>query len=726
MTHRSNVLGVAIALAAAVSLLAQPAGAFVPDKAEQKCRGTIAKGVGGIIKTANKTIAGCHKGNNSGKTSVADCNDAVAADTKGKIAKSQSKLTDGIAKSCTGLDGDILEDFLNCPEPCATSTGLGTGLLDNYTDLGTCLACAAVELSNLVNDAVLGDPADISGDKAAQKCHGAIAKGYGKLFDTIVKDRNGCQKGVDKGGDSSTDTCVDADVKGKIAKAVAKAQGGIDKSCTGDLSDLGTCATDTPANLKACADAAYSAAGRSGFLMSYESAPTVCPSKLTQLVVGGQSNLAIASCTGGTCVGGPDDGSSCSTDKDCQDTRTVLNVGWGGVGHDIDIPDGYIINTTITCPGTAGACGVCTVDGIDPAGSQYSFFARCQEDLRIECSNPFGTDPACPGAQRCDYHAGGLLANVSGGTPTCTRNRFASDVTGTLEFETGEGDVTLDLRATVFTGLGKDAPCPLCVNDTTPQDGQRDGTCLGGPDDGESCDVHSFDETFGATSLDCGLSTGSNISGTGLVVDLGLTTGTATMTFDNDCDSGASGNDCACGMCSHDSTQVCQNDADCDALSSGSTCTAKGSSGADRKPNACNTHMAVDFQCNDDAGLEERGSCSGSGPFDSYCDGFTRANGTGFITCGSDTDCDNFAAASDLVDDAGNCSLVQVRSCFKNPISISGAPTPVDTTQKIEDQSTLLAGTFCLAPTINSGLNGTVGSPGPAALKIDSFLSVEY
>ena len=71
----------------AISALFLLAGAQQADaalsKADQGCRGTIAKGFGKLAATADKTIAGCHKSRNKGKIgSGTDCNDLVAADVK--------------------------------------------------------------------------------------------------------------------------------------------------------------------------------------------------------------------------------------------------------------------------------------------------------------------------------------------------------------------------------------------------------------------------------------------------------------------------------------------------------------------------------------------------------------------------------------------------------------------------------------------------------------------
>jgi len=101
--------------------------------------------------------------------------------------------------------------------------------------------------------------------------------------------------------------------------------------------------------------------------------------------------------------------------------------------------------------------------------------------------------------------------------------------------------VLLDLaiRAAIHTGIALNQPCPICVGDTTAQDGSTDGLCAGGLRDGGACDVQGFDATFAAgegISLDCPPDPLSNISGAGLQLALDLTTGSASLPFNVSCD----------------------------------------------------------------------------------------------------------------------------------------------------------------------------------------------
>ena len=68
------------------------------------------------------------------------------------------------------------------------------------------------------------------------------------------------------------------------------------------------------------------------------------------------------------------------------------------------------------------------------------------------------------------------------------------------------------------------------------------------------------------------------------------------------------------------------------------------------------------------------------------CDSVVRANGDGYVLCSSDSECQVGAIGFD----AGNCTLVETRSCFLDPVVATGAPDP--------DQAVMVAG-FCVPPT---------------------------
>jgi hypothetical protein len=196
-------------------------------------------------------------------------------------------------------------------------------------------------------------------------------------------------------------------------------------------------------------------------------------------------------------------------------------------------------------------------------------------------------------------------------------------------------------------------------------------------------------------SLDCPPSPLSNISGLGLRVSLPLTTGPASLTATVPCDAPLGAIDCHCAVCSLDQTIACSSDADC-ALASAGTCTATGFAGAARKPNDCN-----DLVCND-AGGGTQGRCN-AGPDDSYCDGFTYADGDGLLSCTNNAECAAWGPGS------GNCTITENRRCFLDTISDAGF-AGVSTNR--------LVGTTCMPPTGSSAANNALGLPGPARVAL--------
>jgi hypothetical protein len=209
----------------------------------------------------------------------------------------------------------------------------------------------------------------------------------------------------------------------------------------------------------------------------------------------------------------------------------------------------------------------------------------------------------------------------------------------------------------------------VCGNyDTTAKDGVREGTCLGGLNNGESCDIDAYHSSFPAPgpslsgqSLDCFPDPGKNVSGTGLKIGLTQTTGVASLppasvtcgfppfvTYN-----------CPCGQCSNDTTTPCSTDDDC---SGGGTCEDDG--GGKPLPDQCTTTE----NCMDIGGGQ--GEC-GVGPTDKLCDGIVRASGAGFIGCLTNLDCE----PGTIGIDAGACTLTRQRPCFLDPITAVGTPT---------------------------------------------------
>ncbi|HYB99717.1 MAG TPA: hypothetical protein VEC57_11365 [Candidatus Limnocylindrales bacterium] len=311
----------------------------------------------------------------------------------------------------------------------------------------------------------------------------------------------------------------------------------------------------------------------------------------------------------------------------------------------------------------------------------------------------------------------------------------------------------------------RDSDCDLggtCMQTDTPQDGIRDGLCMEGRNAGQACDINGINSSFPAYtdgginagagySLDCLPDTGTNVSGAGLSISLTQTSGTDTMDFNVDCDGSAAGTAlCPCKTCSNATSQPCNSDSECTGAgacalqTSGTrdcnnntdcasrnvgtctqigrcsqatsltcttnadcqnrnvgpcnppTCSSNGASATLPKPNDCTGGV-----CNDVGGGE--GECA-TGPDTGYCDGVTKANGDGILTCDDNADC-----APDAVGiDAGDCSIFKRRECFLDPIVAQGAA---------DTQFPVGAAAFCIPPTSSPAINSVAGLPGPGRVR---------
>jgi hypothetical protein len=145
------------------------------------------------------------------------------------------------------------------------------------------------------------------------------------------------------------------------------------------------------------------------------------------------------------------DAQACANNGDCDfgtcnatlgkcQTQTELDTGWTGIAHDADITDNVQMLGNVDCPNNDGgpACGQCTITGINPEPGN----CRCQGDNQKICNEPFVADQDdCAGAV-CNCYLGPPLALSAGNTPACVVNRFAEDVSGTTNVDTGESQLT--------------------------------------------------------------------------------------------------------------------------------------------------------------------------------------------------------------------------------------------------------------------------------------------
>ncbi|MFP6598891.1 MAG: hypothetical protein VB852_00435 [Deltaproteobacteria bacterium] len=653
-------------------LSAAPADAW--DKGEMKCRATISKGLGKYVSTAQKAIGGCHKSRDKGKISSSkNCNDLSEADIKTKVPKAASKLRGSIhgAKSkCKDKKSgqvytNVLANFERCPSPGqATDDGGATDGIDDFGELGDCLiALANAQVQQSARD-IIGLPGPSSLSKGQLKCHGTLPKAYMKYIDTVAKERGKAQAGSDKAGGTAVWSQANYDGKGKIAKALAKAMGSVDKSCSGlslaELNAIESCG-DTPQQIKDCVETIADKQARGLVSSQFVIAPR-CAAK-----------VQIKSFAG----------------TGVQLTNTGLDTGWTGMGHGVDILDGFIGQASFTgCDADCRNCGV----ELDPDKTQPWANCRCSNDYTQTCDTVAGPDADDCGGATCNCHFGPPLPLSAGGAPVCVMTNITDDLEGSVDQGTATAETTIRSSAVVRLGISQSQPCPTCDGDGAANDGNNGGTCNGGSRDGQSCDVNANHPTFGSVSYHCPPD-GANISGAGLNISFTITGGSVSLPFNTQCDSPFTSYACACAVCSGDTSLPCNSDAECSAAGAG-TCTSNGG-GANRWPNSCADGVCTDGVCN-------------AGPAATFCDGMLRANGGGILACQTDGDCQ--ALNSECPGgDCGSCSLTEPRSCFTDPITAEG-----DTSQNGGD----VVATFCTPPSNSMAINTAAGSPGPSRITV--------
>jgi hypothetical protein len=394
--------------------------------------------------------------------------------------------------------------------------------------------------------------------------------------------------------------------------------------------------------------------------------------------------------------------SFCDTDIGRCRTRTDVDTGWTGFAHNIDTDDPVPARLFLDCVGPA-PCGQCEITGHDPSLGN----CRCESDNRTRCFTVAGTDEACGGGE-CICNFGPPMPVSAGSTPVCVLNTLAGQPSGQANVDNGSGSVVLHLAEKIYLGTSRFTPCPVCINDPTPADGVRGGTCVGGRNNTESCDAQAFNATFppptGALySLDCFPGDDTNVTGDGLQIETVLTTGRTELHANLPCatDGPIAEVDCPCRVCSGDFSIACNTHEECADAGAG-TCSSNGN-GTQTIPNACE-----DLACAP-IGNDE-GECA-TGPDETWCDAIVRADGSGLIGCGTNADC----AVDVLGVDAGECAIVERRPCFLDPIVSEGMAHPA---------IPFVGGTFCIPPTQASSVNNSAGLPGPGRLELQTLVTL--
>ena len=262
-----------------------------------------------------------------------------------------------------------------------------------------------------------------------------------------------------------------------------------------------------------------------------------------------------------TATGTPGSG-GCPTTLDIENAPGAdLDLGFSGLAHDLGGPLLNRLRLVVSgCAGTGDpSCGVCSVG--DSAPTPQSSNRRCACDTSVTCS----VDSDCGAECECKFYLGPPFPIGVDGVPFCVTPQLAGPATGTMDVEGGDLDLVLPVALeTAFTAdIGH--PCPTCDGDIAPNDGSQDGTCTGGPRDGEVCDANSTSPQLGQDhSLDCPADALSNFTPHGITVALSTAGDVRSLSASSpSCDVPFNFLGCFCSSCDHADQAGCFDDAQC-------------------------------------------------------------------------------------------------------------------------------------------------------------------
>ncbi len=717
-----------------------------------KCKATITKSASQYVQARTKALVKCEGAVVAGKLPQAtDCQNELK--TSAAIDKAKTKMEAAIEKACGGADQDcgsggdddsltsIGWDIGTCPDLETSGCSMA---IHNCHDVSDCLECIDEKAVDQAVTLYYGDLAlPSTTDKTLNKCQQTIGKATAAFLATKSKALQKCWDAVNKGavtgpcpspGDGKALGAIDAAEAKKIA-AICKACGGADKKC--DQTVNGPNGTTVP--------------GSGG---SDDETPAAIgfPTNCADLTIPGSASCSQPIATLADIVECVD----CITEfkVDCADRAAVP---WGtgypgecnpGCGNNILEP-GEVCDGTAdaACPGhcapaiLADGCtcptGSFRMDGVPGADldtgwtgiahNQGALSGKIFDADTYGCSSA-GPDKSCTFVARYDTpFFGAPLPLSSGGVPICVVNQVNGVTNGTFNLVTGDLDYDYSLISHVYSGITVDQPCPRCDGDVTFDDGVKNGTCTGGPQNGSSCDADGQSASFGFTSFDCMPDSGSSIGNLAIVFD-DATTGTksiSTSAASPNC-TGAAGPKCFCDTCNNADNTACFSNADCPPsggnpgicggkrclgganggapCSAASECPSSACSrpGTPTKPNGCVDDTTIPGDgtvCVDIGGGQ--GQCP-EGPIDSNC-----AAPEQFRGC---------TPATQVTDCPITHSCVSAnRACFPSTVTRTGTPGPT---------SGAYVGEFCIAPTGAAAVNNVAGLPGLGALILPYTVSV--
>jgi len=759
-----------IALLAILTFLL-PTGSAHADAV--RCKREVAKASAKFVQAKVRILQKCEDAVLIGKQS-GTCPDSKSTTA---ITKAAGKLRSAIDKKCGGADRDCTNASDNdslasigwgatCPN---FEGGACNNAITNCDGVSNCLLCvdeAAVDQGiDLYYDALTN-----SSDPSVKKCQREIGKNGAKYLRLKSKVLQKCKDKVLNG--QSVGPCPDPKSAAAIASAEAKknaklcsACGGSDRVCGGgdDLTPAtigfpASCANVTVPGGAACGGSVTTLQQLVTCVSCVTNYKSECVDRIATQAVGAYPS----ECSGGTpppscgnnvvesgedCDGTSDGAcpglctASCTCDAGpCMLPSQVpakvafvgkpgsdLDTGWTGIGHDSQTVDNsnLMAGTVSNCDLDTGSptCGQCDLTG------PVSFPGAAKNCVCLNLGSPDASTltvcdpqaPSCGGGESCECMLGPPLPISAGAIPVCVVNRLTGPISGTANISNsgphaGEGAVTLQLSAAVFNGEAVEQPCPLCLNDPTPRDGVKGGTCKSGVRDTMPCDVGGTSDFFGPVSIDCQPSMTKNI-GTLSIGFNPATTATTQMATVRPCTEATDLN-CFCDTCATAAGEPCNTNGDCPgaAVCGGRRCIGGANNGS-----SCNTNtQCPDGFCNRPGRPTRPNACSdgtcslnvADGPTEGLCEAGPIDRACSLETyrgCNSNGDCNPPPTGTCPTCTAGQSCAAFLRQCFMDPIVRHGDPDTLTPT---------VAAVFCIPPTKSESVNQVAGLPGPGALEL--------
>jgi len=639
-------------------LLALPGPAR--GQADLDCQRTIVKEGSKYTQAHAKALTACEVSKVKGSLPPAtDCR--VEAKTAAKIAKAASRLRSRIDDKCGGAngfcDGGAGEDppsALGWDAACPSLDPSCAAPIAHCGDIADCLVClddTGIDraLALVFEDLAATDPGDDVND-----CQQRLGKEVGAFLGKKSNELRKCWERRLKG--SLSGTCPQGSSSFAIGRAESKMRVKVCGRCGGDDRECGGGDDLPPAAIGfagTCPDVAIPGGAACGGSIDDLQDLVDCVACVTEFEVDCMDRAQVQQVQAYPPECQPPTPTPTATPTpvptscpsrlqlDGEELGLDLDVGWGGIAHDITGP--FLKRLTLAvsgCAGSAPTCGVCDLSGPVPNAGPGTFPSqRCRDKSWIACTS----DADCTGAGAagpCVFFLGPPVPAVQ----LCVTTDIVGPITGTVDVQTGEMSVALSLTNTFTPGS---EPCPRCVA----------GLCTAGPRGGEPCAVHGHSPLFDHDlSLDCPSSPGL-VAPSSLVLATGLQTATLTAAGPPCTAFGFGGQACLCSTCNDASGAPCMTDADCPdnppgtpgicgglrclagASNPGAPCSASsdcpggscGLPGEPTRPNGCVDGTCVPNTPPDDDSINE-GVCA-TGPVVGRC---SLDQG---MACGVDTDC---------------------------------------------------------------------------------------